>query len=470
MRRCGGLAVVASGVAVLAVLWQGVSTARPETYAFSRAKDVRKLNIVRQYEIPVVKGEKNVAGIPALMSFWGATNQQVILDSKFDYSVKPDKIEITADNRGMLRRNYELTWDSPEADSIRVKQTLVVEIACQNMLLTAAKIPYPKEVQERLASSLESTAQINGDNPKVRAAAEAIAKKAQFAEDAVELACDWVNDTIEFQKGSPIASDTVLSSGKANCGGMATLACAVLRCMGIPAEMVDAKFIGGGGHVFMEAYFPDAGWVFYDPCNATRGFKGLDCLLTTGFAFRTASAKESKWHEGDFLDAKDAAPYQEEDHLIGQPLRASPKKHKVQAVRVLHKPTPADVKVRHESIRSLVMDLTIPPGKRQYGKAQPGPTTQIAVEDPPVKSPAKPPAKPAVVPATSKPAPRPRPAATTAPDDPPARKRLKVATMYVTNGLNDKAEPILRQILKDYPNSPEADEAGKLLKDIGKRE
>lgn len=41
------------------------------TYAPVKARDTRMLNIVRRYDIPVIPGEKNVAAIPAMLSFWG---------------------------------------------------------------------------------------------------------------------------------------------------------------------------------------------------------------------------------------------------------------------------------------------------------------------------------------------------------------------------------------------------------------
>jgi hypothetical protein len=433
----------------------GTAPAAAATHLFPRARDARRLYVVRQYDIPVIKGAENTAGVPALMSLWGATNEQVILDSEFTYSVQPDKIEIVADKYGQTGRNYELTWKAPNADRISVTQKLVVEITCRNALGTAAKLPYPKEVQDRLAALLARSEFINGENEKVAALGKAIAKRAVYAEDAVELACDWVNDNIAFKSGSPGASDTVLASGQGNCFGMANLVCAVLRSIGIPADTVHATFIGGGGHAYLEAYFPDAGWVFYDVSNATRGFKSLDCLVTTGGGFYVRNAQGLKGHQGTFLTVKDAGAYQEDDRLVGPPLRAGPRKTNVQGVRVFHRAPPAKMKVRHLALCQLLKDLSIPPGKREY-------VNPLAKATAPEPKPAEKPAPPVAPKPAEKPKPAPRPA------ESPAARQLKVARMYLGAGLAEKGATMLQGIVREFPDSKEAAEAKKLLADLGR--
>jgi hypothetical protein len=339
------------------------------TLAPSKASDSRRLNVVREYTIPVTKGQKTVAAIPALMSFWGATNQQVVLQSDFTYSVKPDKIEITADDRGMPRRNYELTWDSPQVDSITVTQKMVVELGCASTLSTAAKLPYPQAVAERFASLLAKDDNVNPGNPQLEPICKEVRAKAVYAEDAAELVCDWINDNVQFKSGAGGPSDKILADGQGNCFGMAHLACALLRRLGIPAAIVSAKFIGGdGGHGFIEAYFPDAGWVFYDLSNADRGYKCLDVLMTAGWSFRVGDGKKYAWHDGYFCVEKDAMAYKEVLPGIVK-LRPTPKSTVI-GVKVTHENTPNTVRVRHEPLCELVMDLAVLPGKRDYVKEQ----------------------------------------------------------------------------------------------------
>lgn len=337
------------------------------THAVSKAKDTRRVEITRRYEIPVTKGAENVAGIPALMSFWGATNQQVILKSDFTYGVKPDKIEITADNRGMFRRNYELTWTSPQVDKISVTQKLLVQLTSTHTLLTAAKLPYPNYVATFFSSLLGKDKRINPENLKLDPICKGILSKAVFAEQAVELACDWVNENVPFQSGASGDSDTILASRRGNCVGLSNLACAILRRMGVPAEPVQGIFIGsGGGHEYIEAYFPDAGWVFYDLSNSNRGFKCLDCLMTVGFAFRTFDGKNFNWHSGRFCKAKDVARYAGDPRVSRTKLRPGPKGKTVVGARFIPRKPPPTLKVRHLPLSRLIMDTSIPPGVRKY--------------------------------------------------------------------------------------------------------
>ena len=365
--------------AALVVTGLSATTAFGPTYLPVKAGDTRKVQIVCQYDIPVTKGAKSVAAIPALMSFWGATNQQVILQSDFTYSIKPDRVAVVVLPRvNPPFKAYELTWEAPKADTVKVTQKLLVETSCGNVLATAAKLPYPKEVQEFYASALAKTEDINPDNPKLEAVAKLILSKSKYAADAMELAAIWVDENIKFKSMANGKSDTILADGLGNCTGMSKVACALLRKIGIPAETVSARFIGGNGHEFIEAYLPDAGWVFYDPSNMNHGFKSCDVLMLAGWGLWTFQGEERKVQEGEFLVAKDVRPY-EDPQLAQTPIRPSPKDKTIAGVRVIYQATPKTVKVRHLPLSMLVADLSLEPGKTVY-KTAPAPwaTTQPA--------------------------------------------------------------------------------------------
>jgi len=349
------------------VLGLAATTAFGPTHLPAKTRDTRKVGVVREYDIPVTKGRKSVAAIPAMMSFWGATNQQVILRSDFTYSLKPDRVAVVVPKGGPLRRVYELTWDAPQADRVKVTQKLQMEVSCRNRLWTAAKLPYPKEVRAFYASSLAKTEQINPDHPKLEAAAKEILAKAKHAVDAMELAADWVDENIQFKSKAGGKSDAILGDGAGNCVGMSKVACALVRKMGIPAETVEAGFIGGGGHEFIEAYLPDAGWVFYDPSNANHGFKCCDVLMTAGWGFMTMRGQGRQFHQGRFLVAKDMGRYQE-PRLVQTPMRPAPKGKVVAGVKIAYRVPPRTVKVRHLPLSLLVVDPSLEPGKAVYKK------------------------------------------------------------------------------------------------------
>jgi hypothetical protein len=88
---------------------------------------------------------------------------------------------------------------------------------------------------------------------------------------------------------------------------------------------------------------------------------------------------------------------------------------------------------------------------------------QIEKKIKPKADPAKPTSRPAgtVGPATVHPTPAPTTRPTVAEDK--SEQMLKLAQTYRSGGLNDQADEMLRKIVADYPTSPAADQARKLL-------
>ncbi len=354
------------------------NSVRAATYAPVKAHDTRMLNIVRRYSIPVIAGQKNVAALPAMFSFWGATNQQIILKSSFSYSVAPDRIRITADDLGMKRRNYELTWNAPRTSKIVVTQKLLVKLHYDAVLYTSAWLPYAPKVLASYRVQLRKTKTINPDNPSLGPICKKILARTKWAQEVVQLTCDWINNHVTFQSGDSASSDQTLQTRRGNCEGMSRLACALLRRMGIPASKVDVKFIGAdSGHAFIEAYFPDAGWVFYDPTNHLHGFESLDYLAATGWSYHVANSSGFHWYTGYFCKEKDVSPYDDRLQLMRYPMRRGPKAT-VAGAHVWNDPTPRNVKVRRQSISAMIMDMSVPPGVRKYSSGAEQPEKSVS--------------------------------------------------------------------------------------------
>jgi hypothetical protein len=328
----------------------------------------RKLVVTRHYEIVVQKGKTSVAEIPAMMSFWGATNWQVIKSSKFEYSEEPNRVEVTSDNFGMPRRYYKLIWDAPKSDKITVEQKMDVQLAYFNNLYTMATLPYSEDVKKRFSDSLKADKQegIDPNNPELGPICEKIVNNLRDAEGVVERVCDWINENIKFEKGER-TSNEALAQKLGSCTPMSRLACAILRRIGIPAEMVSAKFIGSEhGHTFIEVYFPDAGWVFYDLSNWNRGFKSLDCLITVGWGYKFGIPGKMTWANGYFCTEKDIIPFVDQTmkyvrHNVKLPPRETGhSNNNIIGVNHIRAEMPPIVKPRQQPLRELIMDLTIP--------------------------------------------------------------------------------------------------------------
>jgi len=339
-----------------------------ETFLLQEKSCQRKLRIVRHYEVMTQQGGLTVAALPALMSFRGGSNWQVVKSSRFAYSEQPDKTETTADNLGQPRRYYQMTWNAPKAGKITVEQTLDVELTCFNTLYTSARLPYSDMVLKRFAGSLgvDEQDKINPNNQDLGAICDPIVKKARNAEDVVEGVCDWINENIKFVKGQR-TSDEALIQRQGSCTPMSRLACSMLRRIGIPCEMVDAKFIGkDSGHTFIEVYFPDAGWIFYDLSNWNRGYKSLDCLMTAGWAYRSGTPNKMNWVEGYFCMEKDTTSYADRSETGSRLIRKSPHGKKIVSTTVVAQKPPPSVKSRQRPIKELILDTTIPSGQRDY--------------------------------------------------------------------------------------------------------
>ena len=87
-----------------------VSSGVCDTSVFTPALGKRKLKVVRTYEILSAPGLPLTAEIPAMFSFQGATNEQLIDSSSFTFSQKPDTIEVSSHEYGWARKVYRMGW------------------------------------------------------------------------------------------------------------------------------------------------------------------------------------------------------------------------------------------------------------------------------------------------------------------------------------------------------------------------
>ncbi len=345
-------------VLALSMLMLCPENVRAKTLALNKTWLQRKLQVVRQYDISAVPGQPTVAMLPALLSFVGQTNWQHIKSSRFEFSENPDSTVMISDNLGMPRRNYEMKWKAPKSGKISVKQTMEVELTWIGMLFTTAKLPYGAAVMKRYAKSLGEDEEqgVEPGNPEVGKVCRGMMGNDNSAEDLVEQVCDWINDNIQFTKGKRSVGEA-LGQRKGSCTPMSKVACSMLRYMGIPCEVVDAKFIASeNGHTFIEVYYPDAGWIFYDLSNWNRGFKSLDCLMTVGWAFRSGPEGKLEWTDGNFCKEEDLELYSEDSETGSKIIRRSPRKVDVLGAQVSSAKAPASARSRHKSIREIILN------------------------------------------------------------------------------------------------------------------
>ncbi|MEJ2627876.1 MAG: transglutaminase-like domain-containing protein [bacterium] len=213
-------------------------------------------------------------------SFSSPTYNQKIEDMQIDIDIQPDKRKESEDKRG--NTIIELQWKKP-ASVIHITMNMAVTTFTK-LEAIQSQAPFPLIIKERdLKEYLACTDLVQCDNQEITLKAESITGKAETEFDAVQQILTWIIDNMRYVT-PPEQYDALYSfnSGKGNCQNYSHLAAALMRAVGIPVRIVngitlkkpftvnmdsgDFTFkMGQGRHSWIEVYFPDLGWVPFDP-------------------------------------------------------------------------------------------------------------------------------------------------------------------------------------------------------------
>ncbi len=213
-------------------------------------------------------------------SFNSPTYNQEITDLKFSFSPPPEKRSEITDKRG--NKVIEVVWEAPFQPI-----TATTSLTAQNrvklkLLQTQALFPLSK-LPEDVQVYLKATQQANSDNMQIQEKATALTSSAKTEFDAVQKILTWVVDHMHYVL-TPQRYDATYSyeSGKGNCQNYSHLSAALMRAVGIPVRIVNGLTLkepyditigesvltmklAQGRHSWIEVYFPDLGWVPFDP-------------------------------------------------------------------------------------------------------------------------------------------------------------------------------------------------------------
>jgi transglutaminase-like putative cysteine protease len=226
--------------------------------------------------------QKMVLSFVVPQSFQSPTSSQEIKEFGLAFSPEPQDKKNTTDGRG--NQIIVATWIKPP-DVIDVRLFCNAQSETKLPAL-ATQDPFPLvAVKPELMDYLKPTEQVQSNNPRIRELASQLTSNVNTEFDAVQRVIAWVVDHVHYVT-PPAKYDAVysLESGKGNCQNFSHLTAALLRAVGIPVRIINGITfnqpfdiawqkgtltfkMGQGRHSWVEVWFPELGWVPFDPQN-----------------------------------------------------------------------------------------------------------------------------------------------------------------------------------------------------------
>ncbi|MGZ6248467.1 MAG: transglutaminase-like domain-containing protein [Syntrophales bacterium] len=264
----------------MTLLWPVLSLAENYTVKGDMGSSIR---YELQEQITAGGGiQKMVLSFVVPQSFQSPTSRQEIKEFGLAFSPEPQDKKNTTDGRG--NQIIVATW-------IRPPDVIDVRLFCNAQSETklpalATQDPFPlAAVKPELMDYLKATEQVQSNNPRIRELASQLTSNVKTEFDAVQRVIAWVVDHVHYVT-PPARYDAVysLGSGKGKCQNFSHLTAALLRAVGIPVRIVNGVTfnqpfniawqkgtltfkMGQGRHSWVEVWFPELGWVPFDPQN-----------------------------------------------------------------------------------------------------------------------------------------------------------------------------------------------------------
>lgn len=216
---------------------------------------------------------------PRTPSFSSPTWQQRLMSETVSYSVQPSRANEARDDSG----NVVVTerWDHP-SDRIEIVRKIIVQSeATLSPVTSRAAFPLTA-VPPETVRFLRATSMTQRDDPRIQELARRLTADARTEWQAVTAILNHVVDNLKYQYDPPGHDALTALGGVVNCQGYSHLSLALLRAAGVPARFAvgislskgwrirhadgSVTFkMGQGRHAWIEVFYPDIGWVPYDP-------------------------------------------------------------------------------------------------------------------------------------------------------------------------------------------------------------
>lgn len=198
-------------------------------------------------------------------------------------SINPRPKSSTVEQDRFGNRFQKVVWENVDQD-IRINLGYTANVRSE-LSAMESRTPFPiGAVSGGDALYLKSSEMVQSDSPEIVELARRLTAGVRNEYEAVSAITNHVTDAIKYTFNPPKYDALyTLETKSGNCQNFAHLNIALLRSVGIPARIVggitlkdswkvpiDSKSsivqsMGQGGHAWMEIYFPDLGWLPYDP-------------------------------------------------------------------------------------------------------------------------------------------------------------------------------------------------------------
>lgn len=209
--------------------------------------------------------------------------RQRVLSQTFHFNVPPDSFEDLTQHGIEFRRFH---WNAPPANTvIRVAQHLTLRVK-SHLNRFADHTPYPlQSVSAEAQPYLQVTPSLALTGAQ-RSYVRWLVRKKHTERGAVRKIDNWIASHVRYDDslvGGPYSASWVMTNHRATCQGYASLMAGMLRVLGIPAQVVygivsdqpvtmwtknsshTITWGGTGTHAWINIYFPNTGWVSFDP-------------------------------------------------------------------------------------------------------------------------------------------------------------------------------------------------------------
>ncbi|MCP3955311.1 MAG: transglutaminase domain-containing protein [Desulfobacterales bacterium] len=208
------------------------------------------------------------------------TFEQEISGVKLEFVPPPQDRQEKIDRHG--NRIITAVWEKPSGDATA---KLAFEARTRTRLeLLNTQSPFPlAAIPPDKTLFLQPTKQVQSQHSKITALSSKLIRDAATQFDAVQRTITWVINHLRYVNPPPKYDALfALKTGTGNCQNFSHLSAALLRAAGIPTRIVNGVTLdkayhvarkegpltfkmAQGRHSWIEIWFPDLGWVPFDP-------------------------------------------------------------------------------------------------------------------------------------------------------------------------------------------------------------